>query len=153
DMKLEPAEFEACRRELLAELERVRPERILAVGALAARALLGDRYTEMGVCNGMGFTVPDHGPDYHGYDAIVIPTWHPAAALRPGGEDRLAYTGAAIEAFTSVGVKLCPAVASTPPPAIIAGEVDAATAMAIAANLLSEGRLGVDTEGEPHDPI
>jgi uracil-DNA glycosylase family 4 len=149
DAKLTAEEFEACRRELWAELDRVRPARVLAVGALAAKALLGERYTEMSVCNGIGFAVPDHGPDYHGYDSIVLPTWHPAAALRPGGEDRLAYTGAAIAAFNPErAVKMCPRVPpGVPPP----------DRFPFRAGLWCDDhmhhKLGIDTEGTPDDPV
>lgn len=143
DLKLSAEEFETCRRELWAELEQVRPRRILAVGALAAKALLGERYTGMDVCNGIGFDrvmgcLPGDGP-------VVIPTWHPAAALRPGGEDRLAYTGAAVAAFSPAReVKLCPSVpAAVPPPEV--GDIDS--------RLWHWHTLGIDTEGTPDDPI
>ena len=138
DLKLSAEEFDACRRELWVELERVRPRRVLAVGALAAKALLGERYTEMAVCNGIGFRASPSGT---ADDCIVIPTWHPAAALRPGGEDRLAYTGAAIRAFAQADVKMCPAVLAKVPP------VEVSTR-----HLIGE-TLGIDTEGTTDDPI
>jgi hypothetical protein len=139
-----PEEFDAARRELWVELERVRPRRILAVGALAAKALLGERYTEMTVCNGIGFAIDTCRHDGNLHDrsctTTVIPTWHPAAALRPGGEDRLAYTGAAIKAFGAREVKMCPAVSVEVPP--------------VTATIYSDdGVFGIDTEGTPEDPI
>lgn len=145
DLKLSEDEFAACQRELWAELDRVRPRRILAVGALAAKALLGDRYVGMDVCNGIGFAqCPPGKPHMGGWPGpIVVPTWHPAAALRPGGEDRLAYTGAAIAAFNPAReVKLCPSVPPVVPPTDVYGGRRVLLPI-----------LGIDTEGTPEDPI
>lgn len=144
DLKLTPAEFTDCAHHLWNRLTEVQPQRILAVGALAARALLGDRYTEMSVCNGIGFAGTGRLEG-----TVVIPTWHPAAALRPGGEDRLAYTGAAVAAFNPAKrVKLCPAA----PPLIphIREYTGWDTSRWGTAGL---GAFGVDTEGTPDDPI
>lgn len=132
DLKLTPEEFATCGLELVAELERVKPKRVLAVGALAAKALLGDRYVGMDVCNGAGFALPS--------GTVVVPTWHPAAALRPGGEDRLAYTAAAIAALRAP--KMVPVEPAVPP--VRDGWV--------APDHFS-GSLGIDTEGTPDDPI
>lgn len=133
EAKLSEAEFAACAHELWGELARVQPERVLAVGALAARALLGERYTRMEVCNGIGFKML-------GTDCIAVPTWHPAAALRPGGEDRLAYTAAAIKAFGTIGpMEQHPMEEPTVPP--------------LADYFPVCDRLGIDTEGTPEDPI
>src|SRR3990167_879515 len=90
DEKMDEEDFRICAAALQAELRQVKPEVVLAVGVLAARGLLGDDFTKMEVCNGMGFLKDTY---------TVVPTWHPAAALRGGGEDALAYTGDAIAHF------------------------------------------------------
>lgn len=153
DAKLSAEEFESCRVALLERLRRVRPERILAVGALAAKALLGDRYTTMDVCNGVGFEM--YLDREAGCFPTVVPTWHPAAALRPGGEDRLAYTGAAIAALRKPPI--CPRVPMEVPEAhvwkpgaVISDSVRLGTSTA-AWGLT--GPFGIDTEGTPDDPI
>lgn len=85
DKKLTSAEFEACRDELLEELTWIaRPKRVLAVGSIAAKALMGDAFTTMDACNGMAW-VDDH-PE-RGW--TVVPCFHPAAALRGGGDGTL----------------------------------------------------------------
>jgi hypothetical protein len=134
ELKLSAEEFEECAHQLRVELDGVRPRRVLAVGALAAKALLGPRYVGMDVCNGIGFGL--------GGVTVVVPTWHPAAALRPGGEDRLAYTAAAIAALRDP--KLCPAVPpKIPSPHSVKGVMWG----------YPEPRIGIDTEGTPDDPI
>lgn len=151
--KLSPADFWRCQQELLAELDQVRPSRILAVGALAAKALLGDRYTNMTACNGIGFTLrlpstPPNAADrppprLQGVPPLVVPTWHPAAALRGAGEkDSLAFTAAAIGALRD------------PPVQPRAPIVPVAQRWA-PLNLFETwgGRWGCDTEGTPEDPI
>lgn len=148
DLKLTPVEFDDCMHHLWNRLAEVQPQRILAVGALAARALLGDRYTEMSVCNGIGFAGTGRLEG-----AVVIPTWHPAAALRPGGEDRLAYTGAAIAAFNPAKrVKLCPTISPhfVPDPWPWEGR---AKSLHHLLSPMAKGALGIDTEGTPDDPI
>lgn len=143
DAKLSAEEFIACRTALWSRLTAVRPERILAVGALAAKALLGDRYTTMDVCNGIGFEMwLDREA---GCFPTVVPTWHPAAALRPGGEDRLAYTGAAIAALREP--RICPTVPAEVPEACIWTPRRATGAWGLT------GPFGCDTEGTPDDPI
>lgn len=137
ELKLEEWEFESCRKELYEELGRVRPMYVLAVGALAAKALLGSRYTTMEACNGIGF-----GVIFGGAPAQVIPTWHPAAALRPGGEDKLSFTAAAIAALVK-GPALHPDEPAVPAPLLVR-------------NVLwggYTGSVGLDTEGIPEDPI
>lgn len=93
DEKLTPEEFAECRAELLAELAVVQPKRVLALGAWAAKALLGECFTTMEACSG--------GEWVSGGWMVVVPAFHPAAALRPGGEGRLAYTAAAIQRWHS----------------------------------------------------
>jgi uracil-DNA glycosylase family 4 len=90
--KFPPAEFAKWREMLLEELSEVHPQHILAVGEYAARALLGDLYTTMEACHGRVF----------GTSVSIVPTWHPAAALRPGQEDLLAFTAWDIKVFGAV---------------------------------------------------
>jgi len=133
DAKLSPEEFEACSVALYEELIEVKPRRILAVGALVSRALLGDRFLSMEACNGVGFEIGDFGNGR----CFVVPTWHPAAALRPGGEDKLAHTGAAVAALRD------PPIHPMYPPAV----------PDISGDLPFDGLIGIDTEGTPADPI
>jgi uracil-DNA glycosylase family 4 len=122
DKKLSPAEFEACRAELLEELTWIaQPKRVLAVGTLAARALLGDAFTTMDACNGMMWVDPHPERGW-----TVVPCFHPAAALRGGGEGKLGWTARAIEAW-----RADPVVTATRNPRWLA----------------------IDTEGWPNDPI
>lgn len=95
DKKLTPAEFEACRAELLEELTWIaQPKRVLAVGTIAARALMGDAFTSMDDCNGMAWVDPHPERGW-----TVVPAFHPAAALRGGGEGSLGKTARAIEVW------------------------------------------------------
>lgn len=135
ETKMSPEEFEACTVELETELlEHVEPGgRILAVGALVAKALLGDRYTSMEVCNGMR---------YYWGNRWVIPCWHPAAALRPSGEgkDPLAWMGDAMLSMRGAPSHGQQHELSIPPPEF----------------RLPSGVLpfiAIDTEGTPDDPF
>lgn len=93
DKKLKPAEFAACRDELLEELTWIaRPKRVLAVGTIAARALMGDAFTDMDACNGMTWVDPHPERGW-----TVVPCYHPAGALRGGGEGILAKMCRALE--------------------------------------------------------
>ncbi len=122
DKKLSPAEFEACRAELLEELTWIaRPKRVLAVGSIAARALMGDAFTTMDACNGVAWVDPHPERGW-----TVVPAFHPAAALRGGGEGKLGWTARAIEAWRET-----PAVTPHYDPRWVA----------------------IDTEGWPDDPI
>lgn len=97
DVKLEPEEFEECSRVLCDELAQVRPVHILAVGALAAKALLRTNYSKMEVCNGVTYQIVNRGQLWD-----VTPCWHPAAALHDnGGKDPLAWMGDAMAHFTT----------------------------------------------------
>jgi uracil-DNA glycosylase family 4 len=122
DKKLTPAEFESCRAELLEELTWIaQPKRVLAVGSLAARALMGDAFTTMDACNGMAWVDPHFERGW-----TVVPCFHPAAALRGGGEGKLGWTAKAIEAWRQ----------------------------SIEATPVSDPRwVAIDTEGWPNDPI
>lgn len=123
--KLTSDELYVWTESLRDELQRVRPGRMLAVGALAAEALLGDQWTDMRTCNGVAFDTPS---------GIVVPCWHPAAALR-GDSETLAWTGAAIKVFRDATVPIPP----TPPP--------------IVDDQVADGDvIGIDTEGTVDDP-
>ncbi len=154
DEKMTPGEFADCQRELFLELEQVQPSRILAVGALAAKALLGIRYTNMTTCNGIGF--PYQFASTMKY-AAVVPTWHPAAALRGtlGEKDSLAFTAAAMKRLRQ------PTMHPAKPEFTGITELGqhGTSYMVPAPDLwqhslvLLDGLWGVDTEGAPDDPI
>lgn len=93
EKKLSADEFAECRDELLEELTWIaRPSRVLAVGSWAAKALMGDAFTTMDACNGMVWRDPERG-------WTVVPCFHPAGALRGGGEGTLGKTARALEAW------------------------------------------------------
>jgi uracil-DNA glycosylase family 4 len=125
-VKLTPEEFEECRAELLQELVRIRPSRVLALGTLAAKALMGPDFTTMEACSGMVWEslVGGYG---------VIPTFHPAAAMRPGG-DKLAAMAKAIQRWQGP----CE---------------DDFKEFLVLAGKRPNGLLALDTEGTPDDPI
>jgi uracil-DNA glycosylase family 4 len=139
ELKFTDAEFVLCQTTLLRELLTVRPERVLAVGAWAAKALLGDRYTTMEACNGIGFQVKLAA----GVEFTVIPTWHPAAALRPGGEDKLSFTAAAVEMLRASPITLHPWGVKVPEPEVWSD----------ARNTCCWTDVAIDTEGVPEDAI
>lgn len=70
-----PAEVAACRHFLDGQLAELRPAVVVTLGNFATRALLG---TTEGVTRLRGRTYPFA-------DAVLVPTFHPAAALRGGG--------------------------------------------------------------------
>lgn len=74
-------EIEACRGYLDAQVREVAPEVIVPLGNFAARLLLG---TTEGITRLRGRA---HRTD--DYDAVILPTFHPAAVLR-GGAAKLA---------------------------------------------------------------
>jgi uracil-DNA glycosylase len=74
----QPAEIEACRPWLEVKLELIQPRVLLTLGNFATKLLLG---TTDGIRRVRGRVYP-HGPG----DAVLVPTYHPAAALRGGGE-------------------------------------------------------------------
>jgi DNA polymerase len=81
-------EVRACRPWLGAEIRIVQPRVIVTLGATAAQSLLGPdfRFTKQrGDLINPALTNPRAGLG----DALVLPTWHPAAILRaPRKEDR-----------------------------------------------------------------
>ncbi len=74
-----PEEIAACRPYLDQQVELIRPVVLLTLGNFATRALLG---TSEGITRLRGRTHPWPG----GPGPVVAPTFHPAAALRGGGE-------------------------------------------------------------------
>lgn len=130
DKKLTPAEFEECRHDLLEELTWIaQPKRVLAVGAWAAKALMGDAFTTMDACNGMTWVDPHPERGW-----TVVPCIHPAAALRGGGESKLGWTARAIEVWG----------AGTPPADEGPDRLQPTH---------NPRWLAIDTEGWPDDPI
>ena len=74
----EPAEIDACRPYLAGQVERIRPRVVLTLGNFSTRTILA---TREGITKLRGRPHP-WGPD----GTVVLPTFHPAAALRGGGE-------------------------------------------------------------------
>ena len=72
----QPDEIEACSPFLEATLEIVAPRVVITLGNFATRRLLG---TSEGITRLRGRSYPFR-------DARLVPTYHPAAALRGGGE-------------------------------------------------------------------
>jgi uracil-DNA glycosylase family 4 len=138
DEKMTEEEFVECCDQLMEELGALRKEAggplsILAVGAYAARALLGDAYTQMDVVCGWGFDHPL---------GTVVPVFHPAAALRGAGDkDPLAWLADGVAHFRK-------------PRRAVKLEVPLAGVMAEGAVWDDSWPVvGVDTEGTPDDPI
>lgn len=73
----EPVEIDACRPFLEQQVALIRPQVVLTLGNFATRVLLG---TKQGITQLRGNVYP------FGDDAQLVPTFHPAAALRGGGE-------------------------------------------------------------------
>jgi DNA polymerase len=71
-----PDEIEACRPYLMGTLELVRPRVIVTLGNFATRVIL-DRQVSISRVRGQRFEVDGR---------TVVPTFHPAAILRGGGE-------------------------------------------------------------------
>ena len=71
-----PEEIEACRPYLEAQLASIRPKVVVSLGRFASQALLG---TSEGITKLRGRSYPFAG-------GVLIPTFHPAAALRGGAE-------------------------------------------------------------------
>lgn len=71
-----PDEIEACRPYLLGQLDNIRPRVVVTLGNFATRVILA-RPVSISRVRGQRFVVGD---------TTVIPTFHPAAVLRGGGE-------------------------------------------------------------------
>jgi DNA polymerase len=88
-----PDEIEACRPYLEAQLDFMRPLVIITLGNFATRFITG---LQIGITKARG--------QRFGYkDAIVIPTFHPAAALRGGRFGGMSPVDAIREDFQLVG--------------------------------------------------
>ncbi|HEX4862457.1 MAG TPA: uracil-DNA glycosylase [Acidimicrobiales bacterium] len=74
----EPAEIDACRPFLEQQVDLIDPRVILTLGNFATKVLLG---TKQGITQLRGKAYP-----FRGETALLVPTFHPAAALRGGGE-------------------------------------------------------------------
>lgn len=72
----EPAEIEACRPFLEQQVDLIDPKIVLTLGNFATRVLLG---TKEGITKLRGRSYPYRA-------GVLVPTFHPAAALRGGGE-------------------------------------------------------------------
>lgn len=72
----EPAEIEACRPYLEHQVDLIDPTIVVTLGNFATRVLLG---TKEGITKLRGHSYPYRG-------GMLVPTFHPAAALRGGGE-------------------------------------------------------------------
>jgi len=70
-----PDEITACRPYLEAQLRLIRPKVVVTLGNFSTRLLLG---TDLGITKVRGRSYPVG--DWH-----LVPTYHPAAALRSGG--------------------------------------------------------------------
>lgn len=134
EAKMTDEEFAECSADLHKELLEVRPKRILAVGALAAKALLPN-FMSMTVSNGMTYEVPWCDSMWE-----VTPCWHPAAALRGSaeGKDPLTWMGDALAHFTSNQRYVKPV---TVPPWLYSNSPSS-----------SSGMIALDTEGTVEDP-
>jgi uracil-DNA glycosylase len=73
-----PEEIAACRPFLEAQVEQIRPRVVLTLGNFSTRLLLD---TKQGITALRGRAYP-WGPG----GTVLVPTFHPAAALRGGGE-------------------------------------------------------------------
>lgn len=71
-----PAEIAACRPYLEAQLAFIRPRVVVTLGNFATKLLVG---TKEGITRTRGREFP------FAEDAVLVPTYHPAAALRGGG--------------------------------------------------------------------
>jgi uracil-DNA glycosylase family 4 len=79
-----PAEIEACRPYLQEQVRLIRPRVVLTLGNFSTRLLLE---TKAGITQLRGRSYPWGPPGEDGRPgAVVVPTFHPAAALRGGGE-------------------------------------------------------------------
>jgi len=74
----EPAEIDACRPFLEQQIDLIRPRVVLTLGNFATRVLLE---TKQGITQLRGNVY-----QFRGDTAQLVPTFHPAAALRGGGE-------------------------------------------------------------------
>jgi uracil-DNA glycosylase len=94
--KPDASEIRACRPWLEAELEAVKPSALVALGAVAAQALLGRQF-RVTRSRGELLEEPELAP-------IVSATWHPSAVLRaPDAEARRRMMGELVADLAKVG--------------------------------------------------
>lgn len=91
-----PDEIEACRPWLDAQIEHMKPAVIVTLGNFATRFILEEP---------VGITKA-RGRRYRRRDAVVIPTFHPAAALRGGRFGGMSPIDAMRQDFQEVGKAL-----------------------------------------------
>ena len=117
-----PDEIEACRPYLEGQLDHMRPRVIITLGNFATRFITG---LQIGITKA-------RGQRFEYKDAIVIPTFHPAAALRGGRFGGMSPVDAIREDFQLVGqalaeqrARFAPAAAPTEQPHRSAEEIAA----------------------------
>ncbi|MCA1840925.1 MAG: uracil-DNA glycosylase [Actinomycetota bacterium] len=71
-----PDEIDSCEPYLQAQIAAIKPRVIVPLGNFATRFILGKQVSISKV----------RGQRFEGHGAVVIPTFHPAAALHSGGE-------------------------------------------------------------------
>jgi len=103
----EPNEIEACRPWLEAQLELIKPKVLLTLGNFATKLLLG---TTEGIRRTRGRAYPN-GPG----GALLVPTYHPAAALRGGGEVLAEMRADFVRAKEALGQRRTPPAADVGP--------------------------------------
>ncbi len=79
----QPAELDACRPFLMAQLAAIRPDLVLLLGSVASRALLGP-----GIMRARGRW---HALRWPGGESRVMATFHPAYLLRKPADKRLSF--------------------------------------------------------------
>lgn len=106
-----PDEIEACRPYLDAQVALVAPKVVITLGNFASKTLLR---SELGITRLRGRAYPwpsDH--DASGLaDTLVVPTFHPAAALRGGGEVLAAMRADFVRARRSLDAAAVPGAAA-----------------------------------------
>jgi DNA polymerase len=78
-----PEEIAACRPYLEQQLALIAPRVVITLGNFATRLLLD---TNRGITQLRGRSYPFDGGSFGAGGALLLPTYHPAAALRGGGE-------------------------------------------------------------------
>jgi uracil-DNA glycosylase family 4 len=101
-----PDEIEACRPYLAGQIENIRPRVIVTLGNFATRVIL-DRQVSISRVRGQRFEIDGR---------TVIPTFHPAAILRGGGETskQFAALRSDFEAIRSVAAEAPPLAPAEP---------------------------------------
>ena len=82
----------ACRPWLAAELEAVRPDRVVLLGATAAQAVFGSSF-RLTQHRGQRLDWPADGPIPAPGTTAVLATIHPSAILRAGESRQTMYAG------------------------------------------------------------